>query len=170
MTLKYWAARQRATTIIDITAVDENRHRKRGPKGKRAPEIEALPYDALSQGVPIKIACQYAGINEDAHYDWARQDLQFAAGMARARAASVVHDLILIRAAASYDWRAAEAHARMVEPRQYGRNAGDVAVTVTTDILEKSPEFATVMRTIREALAPHPKARWAVSEALQRSA
>jgi hypothetical protein len=171
MTLKDWADRQRETTIIDVMPVDENGHRRRGPKGKRTPAIEALLYDALCQGVSIKTACRYSAVSEDFYYDWVRADPGFAERMSRARAVSVVHDFAMMRAAAPRDWRAAEAHIRMVDPAQYGRNAernGDV--TSTTNILEQSPEFAQVMRTIRDALIPYPEARWAVSEALQKGA
>jgi hypothetical protein len=169
MTLKDWAARQRATTIIDFMPVEENAQRKRGPKGKRTPETEALLYDALCQGVSIKIACGYSAVSEDFYYDWVRADPGFAERMSRARAASVVHDFAMMRAAAPRDWRAAEAHIRMVDPAQYGRNGGSGPdINITTSVLVQSPEFTRVMRTILDVLVEYPEARFAVSDALQR--
>ena len=84
-------------------------------------EIERRLLEALERGLTIKLACQYAGVSQDAWERKRNSDADFAERATRARLKHLPEALDLIRRHANDDWRAAKAFIDLVAPDDYSR-------------------------------------------------
>ena len=124
-------------------------------------EVEKRLLEALERGAPIRIACQYAGINPDTYYATVRDDPEFSEKATRARTQRAVESLDAIWTAGAEDWRAHAKYLELTFPDEFGRRLevsgpGGGPVKVAAEV---QPGFvADVLRVLGEGGdAPDPK-------------
>lgn len=104
----------------------------RGRKTKLTPELQKNLLDAISVGATHRLACQYAGINQDTLYTWLNKGLEgkppyadFSEQFMRAQGRSAVGWLAKIEAAGNEDWRALAWKLERRFPHDYGKTVNE---------------------------------------------
>jgi transposase len=114
-----------------------------GAPTKCTPEIQEIMLESVSMGLPIRFACDRAGISHTAHYEWlqkAEEGLQpyadYAYAMKKAKADAVLVRLSRIDAAAEAGaWQADMTYLERVYPEEFGRReAHSVAIGQDPDL------------------------------------
>lgn len=100
-----------------------------GAPTKCTPETQEIMLESVSMGLPIRFACDRAGISTSAHYDWVQRGengeqpfADYAEAIKKARADAVLVRLSRIDAAAEAGaWQADMTYLERVYPDEFGR-------------------------------------------------
>jgi len=93
------------------------------------PEVQDIMVESVSMGLPIRFACDRAGISAQSHYEWVKRGAEeeqpysdYADAIKKARADAVLVRLSRIDAAAEAGaWQADMTYLERVYPDEFGR-------------------------------------------------
>ena len=144
-----------------------------GAPTKCTPEIQEIMLESVSMGLPIRFACDRAGISHAAHYDWLRRAengeqpyLDYSSAMKKAKANAVLVRLSRIDAAAEAGaWQADMTYLERVYPDEFGRreahsvrigqdpDLAPVKVETEVELILKDPEAIALASALSQRLA-----------------
>lgn len=126
----------------------------RGRPTKLSDEVEKDIIQAIEMGNYMETAAAYAGISKEVFYKWLRKGREqtkgrlhdFVHSIEKALAASEVHDVLNVSAAASVSWQAAAWRLERKFPDRWGRRdviqhtgpeGGAIQIETRTNIMDK---------------------------------
>lgn len=110
-------------------------------------EVEERLLGALTSGLTIRLACQYAGIAVSTYFEECERNPEFSDRATRARFTHLPKALDQIREAGKVDWKAAAKFVELIAPEDFARQRVELSTAeplkITLDFGGKGPDQPT---------------------------